>query len=382
MEQETNKILKIDEFLQDRVLVDKVDKSISNNESKFIISVLSEITFFKVTLNKAEISSTLSLVDSNLEYDSYSFENSGIQYILKLTEDDEDNILKREYDNLSLIKDLNVSAKPLHFETLDFDRKIDVLITTFEHALCFKDLSKSDLNFNIRTVANTLSFIHENTVTEELDETQSFKEEFFALTDYEYNLPEDRYKGLLRSQDFVDHLPVLEALKSAINEELMTLPKTQACLNHTNLHKSRIMYRDKLVKFLNFQYAKKIDCLWDVSFCVFYLGLTENPKLEKDFVTQYLKTHDKLNISEVEFLEKLEIYKRTAYKLILIKLLCGYFYEVIIFGTDRPSKFVDTITIYESLRQNLILDEQNSGFGLGGVPVREKVDNIFNMYFK
>jgi hypothetical protein len=160
MEQEINKILKIDEFLQDRVLVDKVDKNISSNESKFIISVLEEISYFKTTLNKTEILNTLKLIDSNLEYDSYHFKNSDIDFVLKLTEDDEDSILKKEFDNLSLIQDLNVSAKPLHFETLDFDRKIDVLIVTFEHALCFKDLSKSDLNFNIKTVANTLSFIH------------------------------------------------------------------------------------------------------------------------------------------------------------------------------------------------------------------------------
>jgi hypothetical protein len=379
MEQETNKILKIDEFLQDRVLVDKVDKNISKNEKKFIISVLEEITFFKATLNKAEILDTLKLIDSNLEYDSYYFKNSGRDFVLKLTEDDEDYILKKEFDNLSLIQQLNISAKPLHFETLDFDRKIDVLIVTFEHALCFKDLPKSDLNFNIKTIANTLSFIHENTVTEELAETKSFKEEFFALTDYKNNLPEDRYKGLMNSEDFMNHLPVLETLKNAVNEELTALPKTQTCLNHTNLHKSRIMYRDKFVKFLNFQYAKKIDCLWDVSLCIFYLGISNYPKIEKDFVTQYLKSHDKLNISEPEFLEKLKTYKNTAYKLILIKLLCNYFYEAIIFGTDRSSKFVDTITIYEGIRDDLALDKN---LEIKNGSVLRKVDKIFNVYFK
>lgn len=379
MEQETNKILKIDEFLQDRILVDKIDKNISYNEKKFIISVLEEISYFKATLNEAEILNTLKLIDSNLEYDSYYFKNSDRDFVLKLTEDDEDSILKKEFDNLSLIEDLNVSAKPLHFETLDFDRKIDVLIITFEHALCFKDLAKSDLDFNIRTIANTLSFIHENTVTEQLPETKSFKEEFFALTDYENNLPEDRYKGLMNSEDFINHLPVLEALKNAINEELIMLPKIQTCLNHTNLHKSRIMYRDEFVKFLNFQYAKKIDCLWDVSLCIFYLGISDNPKVEKEFIQQYLKSHDKLNIDETEFLIMVENYKKTAYKLILIKLLCSYFYEIIIFGTDRPSKFVDMLKIYESIRCDLQKDKHPE---IKNSLVLGKTDKIFNLYFK
>ena len=379
MEQETNKILKIDEFLQDRVLVDKFDKNISKNEKNFIISVLEEISYFKTTLNKTEILNTLKLIDSNLEYDSYHFKNSDIDFVLKLTEDDEDSILKKEFDNLSLIQDLNVSAKPLHFETLDFDRKIDVLIITFEHALCFKDLSKSDLNFNIKTIANTLSFIHENTVTKELAETKSFKEEFFALTDYKNNLPEDRYKGLMNSEDFINHLPVLEALKNAVNEELLALPKIQTCLNHTNLHKSRIMYRDKFVKFLNFQYAKKIDCLWDVSLCIFYLGISNYPKIEKEFILQYLKSHDKLNIGELEFIEIIQKYKKTACKLILIKLLCDYFYEIIIFGTDRPSKLVDTITIYEGIRDDIIKDEN---FNINSSLTLETVDKIFDIYFK
>jgi len=379
MEQETNKILKIDEFLQDRILVDKIDKNISYNEKKFIISVLEEISYFKATLNEAEILNTLKLIDSNLEYDSYYFKNSDRDFVLKLTEDDEDSILKKEFDNLSLIEDLNVSAKPLHFETLDFDRKIDVLIITFEHALCFKDLAKSDLDFNIRTIANTLSFIHENTVTEQLPETKSFKEEFFALTDYENNLPEDRYRGLMNSEDFINHLPVLEALKNAINEELIMLPKIQTCLNHTNLHKSRIMYRDEFVKFLNFQYAKKIDCLWDVSLCIFYLGISDNPKVEKEFIQQYLKSHDKLNIDETEFLIMVENYKKTAYKLILIKLLCSYFYEIIIFGTDRPSKFVDMLKIYESIRCDLQKDKHPE---IKNSLVLGKTDKIFNLYFK
>jgi hypothetical protein len=216
-------------------------------------------------------------------------------------------------------------------------------------------------------------------VTEELAETKSFKEEFFALTDYKNNLPKDRYKGLMNSEDFMNHLPVLETLKNAVNEELTALPKTQTCLNHTNLHKSRIMYRDKFVKFLNFQYAKKIDCLWDVSLCIFYLGISNYPKIEKDFVTQYLKSHDKLNISGPEFLEKLKTYKNTAYKLILIKLLCNYFYEVIIFGTDRPSKFVDTITIYEGIRDDLALDQNRE---IKNGLLLKKVDKIFNVYFK
>jgi hypothetical protein len=379
MQQETNKILKIDEFLQDRVLVDKIDKNISSNESKFIISVLEEISYFKITLNEAEILNTLKLIDSNLEYDSYYFKNSDRDFVLKLTEDDEDSILKKEFDNLSLIEDLNVSAKPLHFETLDFDRKIDVLIITFEHALCFKDLAKSDLDFNIRTIANTLSFIHENTVTEQLPETKSFKEEFFALTDYENNLPEDRYRGLMNSEDFINHLPVLEALKNTINEELITLPQIQTCLNHTNLHKSRIMYRDKFVKFLNFQYAKKIDCLWDVSLCIFYLGISDNPKVEKEFIQQYLKSHDKLNIDETEFLIMVEKYKKTAYKLILIRLLCSYFYEIIIFGTDRPSKFVDMIKIYEGIRTDIEKDKHPE---IVTSLVLKKTDKIFNLYFK
>jgi hypothetical protein len=379
MQQETNKILKIDEFLQDRVLVDKIDKNISSNESKFIISVLEEISYFKITLNEAEILNTLKLIDSNLEYDSYYFKNSDRDFVLKLTEDDEDSILKKEFDNLSLIEDLNVSAKPLHFETLDFDRKIDVLIITFEHALCFKDLAKSDLDFNIRTIANTLSFIHENTVTEQLPETKSFKEEFFALTDYENNLPEDRYRGLMNSEDFINHLPILEALKNTINEELITLPKIQTCLNHTNLHKSRVMYRDKFVKFLNFQYAKKIDCLWDVSLCIFYLGISDNPKVEKEFIQQYLKSHDKLNIDETEFLIMVEKYKKTAYKLILIRLLCSYFYEIIIFGTDRPSKFVDMIKIYEGIRTDIEKDKHPE---IVTSLVLKKTDKIFNLYFK
>jgi len=379
MEQVTEKILKIDEFLQDRILVDKIDNNISKIEKKFIMSILTEVAFFKKMLNENESSSTLQLIDSNLEYDSYSFRNNDTKYILKITEDDEDGVLKKEFDNLTEIDELNISPKALHFETLDFGRKIDVLITSFEHGLCFKDLSRSDLLFNIRTLANTLSYLHESTVVNQLPETQEFKEEFFALTNYKENLPEDRYQGLENSQEFLSHLPVLDALKQSVNENLATLPKNQICLNHTNLFSSRIMYRDKMIKFINFQYGKKIDCLWDVAFTIYYLGLNNNPKNEKAFLEQYLKSHDKLDMTEVEFLEKVSIYKNAAFKLILIKLLCSYFYEAIIFGTDRPSKFVEIVTVYESIRDDLAKAKDAYLIQSGAI---KTVDEIFNVYFK
>jgi len=221
-----------------------------------------------------------------------------------------------------------------------------------------------------------LSFLHENTVTEELPDNENFKEEFFALTNYEENLPKDRYEGLLNSEDFLKHLRVLEHIKNAVNEDFMTLPKNQTCLNHTNLSTSRIIYRDKFIKFLNFQYAQNIDCFWDIALTIYYLGLNNNPKIEKDFILQYLHSHDRLDMAEASFLETLSIYKSAACKLILIKLLCSFFYEGIIFGKDRPSKFVEIIKTYENIRGDLLLSKSDiSRFG-----VTKVTDEIFDIY--
>ena len=101
--------------------------------------------------------------------------------------------------------------------------------------------------------------------------------------------------------------------------------------------------------------------------------------MQKGFIQQYLISHDKLNIDEIEFETMVKTYKNTAYKLILIKLLCSYFYEIIIFGTDRPSKFVDMLKIYESIRCDLQKDKHPE---IKNSLVLGKTDKIFNLYFK
>ena len=62
------KVLKIDQFLRDRVVVDKIDNSISKNEKKFILQIFRESDFLKNKFSESlQLDISLKLIDSNFE---------------------------------------------------------------------------------------------------------------------------------------------------------------------------------------------------------------------------------------------------------------------------------------------------------------------------
>jgi|TARA_A100000171_G_C2135941_1_gene150238 hypothetical protein len=362
------KVLKIDQFLRDRVVVDKIDNSISKNEKKFILQIFRESDFLKNKFSESlQLDISLKLIDSNFEYDSYFFSYGSLSFVLKVNEDDETGILKKEFDILKKIK--RVAPTAIHYEKVD--ETVDILLTSYENGTSFKNVSVSDLFENAGNVASHLAFLHKSTQNKEELETSSFLEEIFALTKYEETLPEDRYQGLTKTARFENHLPTLERIKEKILLEINSIDQSYNCICHTNINKSRILRRNDELKFTNFLYASNLDPMWDLALSIYYLGFSNYPTTEKEFVDKYIESRQDIEISKEDFFKKLKTFKKVAYKLILIKILALYFYEIIIFGSDRPSKIVELIRIYEGLR-----DEFEMEFPLH----LKNIDDIFYNY--
>lgn len=347
------KKIKINDFLKNRVFVDSEQKNFSTNEKTFIKSLFNKhsLNLKNQFPNLLDIENSLYLIDRNYEYDIYSFKHNLKSYILKVNQDDFDQTLKKEHEILQKLAYKNISPNPVFYENINTKNSlVSVLITSREFASSFQELSFSDLCFNIRTIANTLSYLHEITEDDSKDETKQFVNSFLGLSDYKDILDNESYLQMLnKSKKFRSHLPILNRVKQLIASDLSEIESTNIALCHTNLNRSRILYRDEFVKFTNFHNSFYIDTTWDVVLTCYYLNLFDNKKEKDLFLSQYLKSHRNLNIKLSDFNERVNSFKPVCAKLILCKILALFFYEGLVYQSRRPSSYIKIINIYESI---------------------------------
>lgn len=346
--------LKIDEFFNDRIIVDKKNVGISKNETNFILNLFQKSSYLNSRFRqKQPILNTLSKIGENFEYDSYKFTYENKSYCIKINENDDDRFLEKEAKILKKIKSQLISPTVFHYENIDFGSNISILLTSFENGMPLSNFSMTDVFYNTKAIANHLSYLHEITSENQESETEDFVSEFFSMVDYEDILPKNLFKQLKKEKIFKNNSKILESLKPKIIEEIKNLEEDNICICHTNLNRSRILYRDGYFKFTNFLYAANLDPFWDLALTIFYLGYSNVPTKEKEFLAQYIEKHKDINMTEEEASVKLSKFKKVAYKLVLMKIMALFLYENILYRDTRPSKYVELIRIYEGIRDEL-----------------------------
>ena len=346
-----DKVLKIDEFFNDRVVVDKRNVGISKNETNLIINLFQKShylnSFFR---QKQTVLNTLSKIGENFEYDSYKFIYNKKSYCIKINENDDDDFLGKEAKVLKKIKSKFKSPKFFHYENLDMGNKISILLTSFENGTPLSDFSMTDVFYNTKAISNHLSYLHETTAEGQEAETQDFISEFFSMVEYDNIFPQNMLSQLKKQKPFKNNLKILQALKPKILEHSRNLEEDNVCICHTNLNRSRILYRDGYFKFSNFLYSSNLDPFWDIALTIFYLGYSNFPAKEKEFVLQYIDKHKDISMTEEEAFAKLSKFKKVAYKLVLMKIMALFLYENMLYRDARPSKYVELIRVYEGIR--------------------------------
>jgi len=122
-----------DNLLKEKIFVGTENTSISKEELNFIEDVLSKSTIEKNGFNISEILNSLTLIDQNIECDSYSFTFDNQLFVLKINEDDPSLVLQKEYDNLKLFKGKQISPIPSFSEQVEYSNsRVTILIVTLE----------------------------------------------------------------------------------------------------------------------------------------------------------------------------------------------------------------------------------------------------------
>ena len=150
-------------FLKEKVFVGVEDKTISKEESQFINDILKKSVFAE-TFDIYKAMGTLSVIDNNYECDSYSFENDGKMFILKINEDDPDEILKREFEALKDLQEKPIAPIPILYDCVEYGgSQVLLMVCTLEISDSFSDLSQGKLISYLEILANNFSYLHEAT---------------------------------------------------------------------------------------------------------------------------------------------------------------------------------------------------------------------------
>ena len=348
----------LDLYLQERSFTEKTDKKISKEELEFILDVFLESPYLKNKFpNRTLVENSLELIGTNYEYDSYCFDYLDKKYLLKVNENDEESVLLNEYENLKLIKSKNISPQCLHFGNLDFDAKIDFSLFNYEDSFSANLLPRSDFLFNIKTLGNTLSYLHE-TKLEGVNEIELYIDNIVYSVNFADFLTVDRFAALNENDSFAECSPIIEKFRDYITEEFSAENYPDASLCHTNLKATKILFREGLFKFINFESSYIIDPMIDLCLASFCLKIAKNKTHETNFVSAYYDSYSLDKIEKTEFLEKYETYKSKVAKILAIKCISEFFTEICVYGNSRPQKFLNFIADYESIKPYLSEEEK------------------------
>ena len=336
-------------FLKEKVFVGIENAAISKDELNFIKDILQKSSFDG---NFKEIFNSISLIDSNFEYDSYSFEIDKKLYVLKVNEDDPDNILEREFNNLSFLEKKPISPLPVFFEKIKYSESdVNLLIITLEKSISLFDISEMEFFSLLEPLAMNFSFLHEFTQDKKENEIEDFLKNCFADSDFEEVVPKEILeKYSTKIPNYFKYKELLGDFKEKILEEVKNLDQCNFSLCHTNLTKSRILVKSRFFKFINFQYSYFLDPFFDIALLTLSTGICKTKNSEKEFLEKYLKHHQKIEISIEEAEIKLNLFKNLCFKLILIRLSSEMIYEFSLHGNNRANRIIKIIKRYEYIR--------------------------------
>ena len=342
---------KTSNFLKEKVFVGTEESTIPKEDKSFIEDVLSKSDFSThFPLNTAI--ETISLVDSNYECDVYQFTHDDKVYCLKINEDDEDEILKKEFENLKLLDDKPVTPSPILFDQIEYsDSTVNILVTTFEISESFEDISDKIIVDNCDILAQNFSFLHEYTEGKKENQSVSFVEKIIKDSSFINFVPKDilnKVSKQIPNYDF--HLALLKKLTENIFDDLNSLDQTNISLCHTNLKKSRILMRNGFVKFINFQHSDFLDPFFDIAFLLLNTGHCNSKTVQENFLREYLSFHENIDASLESSLEKLDKYKNFCYRLAMLRLSSDFIFELSLHGNKRSNRIIKIIKAYESLR--------------------------------
>lgn len=321
--------ISLSEFLMNRIVGESKSLKVSLVEKNFLLDIFTEDPYLNEKFpNIEDVEKTIKILDRNFFYDIYKFSYDNLSYIIKVGEEGDSFIFKREKDALESIKELNLA--PVFFNTSSTEN-YSYFLTSFEHSNSSKELGLSHTYENIELLGSTLAKIHNATKQEE-NQRDYFIDSVYSIGSFEEITEPDIYQSMLETKHFPKCLKLLKSIKEAVDAQIFPGGESASCLCHTNLNLSCILNRPGKIKICNFFQSFVIHPAWDLAFASYKLELNDHPIYEKKFLEAY---HAESFLKQEDY--SYTYFKQMAYKLMLYRLVASYFFKMSVQNEEMGS---------------------------------------------
>lgn len=327
-----------DTLYKNRPYVFEIEKDWFESNNEIIIKILEKENFGKYK--------SISFLNANYNYDIYKIELEDKTICIKYTLDEEDFLLKQEFDT---IKKINSSFVPIpySYNFIKFGDTIHYSIYEYINTentknfgtACLFEYSENFAKsfFNLQKTEspqknhiNYLDFITKNCNLDFLE-----KENIEAINEYSNY---EQFKKIIDSLKFeIQKTSNIESFKGDF-------------FCHGNLKPSNILFFNKEFKFIDFENAFRGNVFFDISHLSIHLGIGED--LEKKILIEFLKCLNQ------EFTIQHWASYRKCHAINLRKLLAecilSFLKEVYVFSSSRPIKIFEIVQFF-ILNKNLFL---------------------------
>jgi len=339
-------------YLKGRLIQERKNKSLPQEELNYLKDIFDSSEYLSSNFPDVIFSSrNFEMIDANIESDVYKYKHGKKFYLIKISENSNQvSPFDREIKALQNRNLWKIAPRFLYQETQQQQENIDFIITTFEAGYPVNEIGISGLQKQIRTFANTVSYLHEYTSHESSEETKEFFEYISDLVDFKEILPEETYESFIQIPILSKVEDIISKIRNDAEKEIEKLSVDDISLCHLNYSNKKVLFRDGLFKFVNFEKSFYVDPIWDILFALFAFKFNLDEDYKNIFVNQYFKSHQSTFLTAKEANKKIRSYEKTVAKVFLLKIIASNFYERVLFDTERPTKYLQLARFYESIR--------------------------------
>lgn len=281
----------------------------------------------------------ISLIDSNYEYDSYKIETLNQFYCVKVSYDENNNSLKREFDLLKSI-DCLFFPKIINYNLFNYGLKIHYLITSYEEGESINKFQESLIIENYNLFFKALSSL--NSVKPPKDKINWMVDKLFKYTNFDNAIPQHTIESIKLKYNIDDLKKFILNIKSEIKSlyKNVLLDKNVFC--HGNLKPSNILYSGDGLKFINLENNFSGNVYFDLASLSINFKL--NQDLDREFFKKYL-LYNNIVFTPKEW-ESYKICYSIMIRKILLELIIEYFFENFVLNQVRRLKIYNIICLY------------------------------------
>lgn len=226
------------------------------------------------------------------------------------------------------------------------------LCTTFENGYSFEDFDSDDLNYNLGTFCNTLDTIHESSVDNlpTLSDMHDIHASVVGFIEEDIDIESNMVTYFGFSAFDIEN--ILKKNKEFIDQNYTVSTNV---FSHFDIKKSSILYRDDMIKIINFENSYCLDLFTSLQKTAYNLNFNYAKNYLINFLKKYFKSSDIVSsFNEKTFIAKYFEKEKVNALIIANDLISRHLFLIATEGLSDLEKFYQNYEIYKQVKPFLL----------------------------